>query len=262
MKSIQKLIEIVKKLRAPGGCIWDRKQTLQSLTPHIIEEAYELVHAIKTNNYDHIKEELGDVLLHVVMLSNIAEDKKAFNIEDVAEDVSEKMIRRHPHVFGDTKVKTVDDVLSNWDKIKTKEKAKENQYSLDSVPKHFPALLQAEKIQRVASKIGFDWPDIKGPIKKVFEEIKEIKAEYKKKETNDKHNLKEEFGDLLFSIVNISRKLDINPEEALALSNQKFIKRFTYMEKKAEKTKTPLSTMDLNELDNLWNKAKKEPDSQ
>jgi MazG family protein len=187
-ENISTLIDIVKRLRAPNGCPWDREQTFQSLTPHIIEEAYELVDAIEKESFSDIKEELGDVLLHVVMLSELAAEKNEFSISDVARQVAEKMIRRHPHVFADTKVDSVADVWKNWDAIKKQEKNQNN--LIDAIPKNLPALMQAALIQKRVSRIGFDWADIQGPIDKIYEELNEVQQQIKENK-NDKKRIEE-----------------------------------------------------------------------
>lgn len=252
MGNFEKLIKIVKALRAPNGCPWDKEQTFKTLTPHIIEEAYELVDAIESDSFDHLKEELGDVLLHVVMLSNMAEEQSKFDIYDVAETVTKKMIHRHPHVFGNTTLKSVDDVWKNWEKIKQNEN--KNKSIMASIPNQLPALLHAYKIQKKASRLGFDWPDFEGPIEKIKEEIDELEAEIK---VNNIEKIKNEAGDLLFSLVNILRKCDINPEEALQSTNKTFKSRFQKMEESAKKNKQHFSELPLDQKEQLWNQAKK-----
>jgi MazG family protein len=252
LKSVKKLVGIIKRLRAKDGCPWDREQTFKSLTGYIIEEAYELVEALENGDLSEIKEELGDVLLHVVMLSNMADEEKAFNIEDVAELVSEKMIRRHPHVFGDVKIDTANGVKKNWEKIKQKEGKK---HILDSIPKNLPALMQALQIQRRVERVGFDWPNLDGPTDKIVEEIKETREEFEK-ENPDKEKVTEEFGDILFSMVNLARKMDVDPEKALNVSSRKFIKRFQKVEQKSINQGKNISDMSLGEIDNLWEESK------
>lgn len=242
------LIDIVKQLRGPNGCPWDKEQTYASLCPHVIEEAYELVEALSQNNPENLKEELGDVLLHVVMLSCMAEETNAFTPHDVAQTVADKMISRHPHVFGDVKVHSVDDVWQNWEKIKTQEKP---QGAMASVPNSLPALLQATKIQKRASRLGFDWPDENGPLEKIQEELKEFQT------ADSEANREEEAGDILFAVVNYLRKKDINPEEALRKSNLKFIERFTKMESFLQNQAESFQKKSLDELESLWQRAKK-----
>lgn len=250
---IQRLDEIVKRLRAPDGCPWDKEQTFQSLTPHIIEEAYELVTAMESGNKSDLQEELGDVLLHVVMLSSMAEEEKAFTLNEVARDVSDKMIRRHPHVFGDGEAKTVDDVWKNWDAIKKQEK--QNQGPFESIPKQLPALLQAYKLQKKAARLGFDFPTEEGALEKVQEETQELLYELRENPA-DLAKCEAEFGDLLFSLINIARKLGLNPEEALRHTNEKFRYRFTKMDDMAQNKGAALTDLSLEELDSLWTQSK------
>jgi len=245
------LIQTVKYLRGPNGCAWDKEQTLESLTPHIIEEAYELVDAIESSKSSHIKEELGDALLHVVMLSCIAEEMGLFSLNDVAAYENEKMIRRHPHVFSNAEATTSDDVKKQWESIKKEEN--KHTSAMASIPSKFPALLQAEKIQKRAAEHGFDWHDTEGPIEKIKEEIDELSIEIEKK---DIKKIEEEAGDLLFSIVNLFRKLNIKPESALLSANKKFVSRFKKMEEASKKTTIPLSSLSLQELEKLWENAK------
>lgn len=252
MSSIEELIKIVKTLRSPKGCPWDKEQTLKTLTPYILEEAYELVDAIENGLPEDIKEELGDALLHVVMLSEIAEDENLFTLHDVATHVSNKMIHRHPHVFGKTKVANVDDVWKNWESLKQQEKDP-NLSAMATIPKHLPALLQAHKIQKRAARLGFDWPDQYGSFEKLKEEIGEF-IEAKNTSSEEKE---EEAGDLLFALVNILRKENINPEEVLRKCNQKFISRFNMMEKSAKESNLNFEKLSLNEKEELWIEAKK-----
>ncbi|RAP32273.1 nucleoside triphosphate pyrophosphohydrolase [Candidatus Marinamargulisbacteria bacterium SCGC AG-414-C22] len=249
MPNIDNLIDVVKKLRSKNGCPWDKEQTFNSLVPCVIEEAYELVDALESNQADHICEELGDVLLHIVMLSRIAEEDGLFTFDHVAKIVTEKMIRRHPHVFGDKTAATVDDVWSNWESIKKQEKKSES--IMDDIPK-LPALLESFKIQKKAARVGFDWPKIDGPLEKLSEELTEFKQAF---HNNDKENLEEEAGDLLFTMVNIFRKCGINPEDALRKSNKKFISRFKTMENLS--SFSDFSQLPLNDLEHLWEQAKK-----
>lgn len=255
MSPITELIAVIKALRGPQGCPWDKEQTFQSLTPYIIEEAYELIDAMEAaekGQFSSLKEELGDVLLHVVMLAAMAQEKEQFEFDHVAQTITEKMIRRHPHVFSDTKVNSVDEVWKNWDAIK---KTEHNHPILASVPKHLPALMRAYKIQKKAAKQGFDWPSLEGPLEKLDEEVKEIKAELSSPTVNTSR-LEEEFGDFLFSAVNVARKLGIDPEKALTISNEKFIKRFNHMEKTITAQHSDWAEKSLEELNELWEKAK------
>ena len=219
MKEIANLNDVVKILRGPDGCPWDKEQTFESLTPHIIEEAYELVDAIEKKDYSELKEELGDVLLHIVMIASMAEEKAIFDLNDVAKDVSDKMIRRHPHVFSDKKVNTVEEVWKNWDAIKQNEK--KDTSLLDSIPKKLPSLLRASKIQKRVSKTGFKWAPPTGAVATLNTELEKLK-----KKTGAKDKLLEEAGHMLFSVVSVLRQHNINPEEALQKANQTVISEF------------------------------------
>jgi tetrapyrrole methylase family protein / MazG family protein len=251
LESFQSFTHLIQKLRAPGGCPWDIEQTFQSLKPYIIEEAYELFDALESENPIDLKEELGDVLLHVVMLSNMAEEKKWFTVDDVIKEIHKKMVHRHPHVFGNKKVNSVDDVWKNWDALKEKEK-KTNSI-MDSVPKSLPSLLQAYKIQKRAAKQGFDWDTNEGPLDKLDEEVQEFKEALN---SNNSEHILEEAGDVLFSIVNILRKYKINPEFALKSSNEKFLKRYKTMEKACHTKNISFKKISMDEKEELWKFAK------
>ena len=226
--TLESLTAIMEKLRSDQGCPWDREQTHQSLTRYLIEEAYEVIDAIEQQDPQALAEELGDVLLQIVFHAQIASENGQFTMDDVLKAVCEKMIRRHPHVFADTEINSVEDVLSNWEAIKKREKANQDRKSLlDGIPKHLPALLRAEKIQSKAAKVGFDWNDISGTIAKLEEEIEEFKQAVAAANHGD---MEAEIGDLFFSLVNVCRFLNINPERALNLTTNKFIRRFQYME--------------------------------
>ncbi|MDD5456066.1 MAG: nucleoside triphosphate pyrophosphohydrolase [Candidatus Margulisbacteria bacterium] len=255
----QELTDIVKKLLSPEGCPWDREQTHETLKNYLIEEAYEFVEAVEENDYLKMEEELGDLLFHVVIHSVIAEQNNKFSLQSVAEKISQKMIRRHPHVFGDGKVSSVDEVWKNWDSIKRKEKKEKSDNNkaesmLHNVPKNLPALLRAEKIQKRVARVGFDWADVSKVWNKVHEELQELKDAVKE---DSKEHIREEVGDLLFSVVNLCRKLDIDPEDALQHSNKKFISRFSYLENKFIEKKKDISESSLEEMDFLWNEAKR-----
>jgi ATP diphosphatase len=252
LKSFDEFIETIRALRAPDGCPWDKEQTFKTLTPHIIEEAYEVVDAIQNDAHQDLKEELGDMLLHVVMLSNMAEEESLFNIGDVVQAITDKMINRHPHVFGDKKADSVEEVWDNWEAIKKKEKSGS---PLNSIPMHFPALMQAEKIQKKVARLGFDWPNIEGSIDKLQEEIQEVKEELEAPNPN-KERVEEEVGDMLFSLVNILRKMKLNPEEALANCNKKFIKRFNKAFDLSEKNSETFSDLSLDRMTEYWEEAK------
>jgi len=253
MQSFDRFVAIIAQLRAPGGCPWDIEQTFQSLTPHIIEEAYELSDVMRREDMLGLREELGDVLLHVVMLSGMAAERGWFGVTDVIEDVTEKMIRRHPHVFGTETVNTADDVVTHWDAIKLQEKSL--QASLfDSIPAALPALMKAHKIQKRVSREGFDWPNRDGAFVKLKEELGELEFAV----TQSPSTVEEELGDVLFSVVNVSRHLSILPEEALQKANDKFIKRYLLTQELAGNDGRHWSSMTLEEKEQYWIKAKQE----
>lgn len=247
--NLEKLIEIVKILRSPDGCPWDKEQTHKTLRPNMLEEAYEAVDAIDENDSAHLKEELGDVLLQVVLHAQIADDEKEFNIEDVAGDLNEKLIRRHPHIFGNEIAKTPEEVLINWEKIKKEEK-KERISAMDGLSKSQSALISAQKISKRAVKTGFEWECEEDLYKCIMSEFDEFKQACKK---HDADNMEEELGDILFAVVNLARWNKIDAEQALLLSNKKFVKRFRKMEELKEK---PLNEYSPAEFEELWEKAK------
>ena len=250
-KNLEELIEVIKKLRAPDGCPWDREQTHSSLKPNMLEEAYEAVDAIDENSMPHLKEELGDVLLQVLLHSQIASENGNFNIDDVAKELKEKLIHRHPHVFGDISVKNSDEVKKNWDILKAEEKT-ERKSAMDGLSKSMSALMSAQKISKRAVKTGFEWPNEESLyecIKSEFDEFKQAKI------GKDKTNMEEELGDILFAVVNLARWNKIDAEQALLKSNKKFEMRFRKMEELANK---PLTQYSFEEFDRLWKKAKAE----
>jgi tetrapyrrole methylase family protein / MazG family protein len=262
-KSFDELIAVMTRLRAPGGCPWDREQTYASLSQYLLEEAYETFDAIHeadaTGDVTNLKEELGDLLLQVVFHAAIGAERGEFTIDDVAEGVANKLILRHPHVFGDAKLEHAEDVLDNWDTLKANErkasgkKEKQRESILDEVPVHFPALLEGLKISKKAAKVGFDWVHTEQIFEKVDEEIKELKNAIK---NDDARNIDEEIGDLLFAIVNLARRLDVEPETALKKTNRKFRERFRFIERDLSAQGRSLEESDLDEMDRLWNKAK------
>ena len=251
------LIEIMKRLRAPGGCPWDKEQTFSSLKRYIIEEAYELIEAIENENNANICEEAGDLLLQVVFISIIADERNLFDISSVIDCVSDKLKRRHPHVFADVKLNDKSEVLNSWEKIKSRErKLKQNKHSiLEGIPKMLPSLLKAYRMQERAANVGFDWP--KGAIsivlEKLDEEVSEVKTAIK---TKDKHKIEDEIGDSFFSIVNLCRHLEINPEDALNKASNKFALRFRYIENTISDVGRTWSDYSLEELEALWGLAK------
>ena len=249
-KNLEELIDVVAKLRAPDGCPWDREQTHTSLRPNMLEEAYEAVDAIDENNMAHLREELGDVLLQVLLHSQIASESNKFTLDDVAKELKEKLIHRHPHVFGTAKINNADDVLKTWDKLKSEEKT-ERKSTMDGLSRSQAALISAQKISKRAVKTGFEWPNEESLYDCVMSEIEEFKeAEIEK----DKNHMEEEMGDILFAIVNLARWNKIDAEQALLKANKKFEKRFRKMEDLATK---PLNDYSFEEFDNLWKQAKK-----
>lgn len=258
---LEKLISIMARLRSDQGCPWDREQNHQSLKPCVIEETYEVVEAIDLGRPDKLCEELGDLLLQIVFHARLAEEAGQFKLEDVIEGITEKLIRRHPHVFGDVKVTNVSGVIENWDRIKKSEAPGERKSVLDGVPKDLPALMKAEKLQSKAAKVGFDWGNLEGPLNKVKEEFNEFEELLQPDKTPSPHSsewdrLEEEFGDILFALVNVGRFMKINPELALIRTNQKFAKRFQYIEKEAARAGKNMTEMTLAEMDLLWEQAK------
>ena len=251
--TVKDLEEIVRILRAPGGCPWDIEQTHESIRRNFLEEAYEVVEAIDEKDPDHLKEELGDVLLQVLFHARIEEEQGRFNLDDVADGISQKLIFRHPHVFGTREVSGSGEVLANWEVLKRQEKGQETHTdALDSVARSLPSLWRAEKIQAKARKAGFDWPDISGALDKLDEETAELKQAIA-----DGSNVEEELGDLLFAAVNVSRFLQKDPEVALGKACDKFIDRFRQVEQAAAERGAPMEQMSLTELDKLWDEAKK-----
>jgi len=253
-KDFNDLLEIMDILRGAEGCPWDKEQSHESLKKYLVEECYEVLEAIDEKNDDMLIEELGDVLLQVVFHAKIGKEQGYFNINDVIAGICNKMIHRHPHVFGTETINTSEEVLTTWDKIKRDEKGFETYTEeLKHVGKNLPSLMRAEKVQKKASKIGFDFDKVESAMDKVIEELKEVKDVYK---SNNKAKILEEIGDLFFSVVNVARFLDIEPESALHCTIEKFIKRFDYMEKVSLERGMKLEEMSLNGMDSLWNEAK------
>lgn len=248
---LERLINILETLRSENGCAWDREQTHYSLKKNMIEEAYEAVDAIEDGDSEHLKEELGDVLLQVVLHSQIAKEGNEFTIEDVAKGISDKLVHRHPHVFGDVKVSDTKDILDDWEKLKAEEK-KHRKSAMDGISKAQSALMSAQKISKNAVKKGFEWPSEESLWECFDSEVKEFKEAIAK---NDKENAEEELGDLLFATVNLARWNKIDAEQALLKANRKFMTRFRKMEELATK---PLEEYTFEEYDNLWKQAKKE----
>lgn len=250
MKDLEAIVSI---LRSPGGCPWDREQTHASLRRGLMEESCEVIEAINEESPAHLQEELGDVLLQVVFHADIEKDAGRFDLEDVADGICKKLIFRHPHVFGDVAVSGTDEVLSNWEDLKRKEKSQETYTdTLNAVAKSLPALWRAEKVQKKAKKAGFDWPDVQGAMDKLSEELTELQEA-----VAEGTNVEEELGDLLFAAVNVSRFLQADPEEVLNSATGKFISRFAKVEDLAKAQGQDMAQMSLSELDKLWEAAKR-----
>ena len=265
-KSFDELIAVMARLRAPGGCPWDHEQTYASLAQYLLEEAYETFDAIQeadqTGDTTNLREELGDLLLQVIFHSTIGAERGDFTVDDVAAGVTQKLILRHPHVFGDAKFARAEDVLDNWDQLKTDERKasgkveKSRESILDEVPVHFPALLEGLKLTRKAAKVGFDWENVGQIFDKLDEETAELKSAI---ESGEKDKIAEEIGDLLFVVQNLARHLDVEPETALKKTNRKFRQRFKFVEDETKRNGKTLDESSLAEMDNLWNKAKTRP---
>ena len=250
LEAFGRMLDVLDELRVK--CPWDAKQTNESLRPNTIEETFELAEALSKNDVADIRKELGDVLLHIAFYSKIAQEKKQFDIADVCNSLCDKLIFRHPHVFGNVKVDSTDQVLENWEQIKLKEKGG-NKTVLGGVPSALPALIKAYRIQEKVRNVGFDWEEPSQVWDKVEEEINEVKAEIK---NDDKDKIEAEFGDLLFAVINAARQYGVNPENALERTNKKFINRFNYLEEKCKSKGLNLKDMSLAEMDLIWEEAK------
>ncbi len=244
------LVDIIAKLRSPDGCPWDRKQTHTSMRENLLEECYEVLEALDKGDSAKLCEELGDLLMQIVMHVQIATEAGEFELGDVVRSISAKLIRRHPHVFGSLKVKDADEVLLNWEALKKKERAKDTSM-LDNVPKHMPSLAYSQEIQRRVARVGFDWEDVNGVIDKLAEEV----GEFKQTESEEEREV--EFGDLLFTLANIARRLKIDLEAALRQANRRFYQRFTYMEKVCRERGLNFAELSFDEQNALWEEAKK-----
>ncbi|SNR62747.1 nucleoside triphosphate pyrophosphohydrolase [Desulfurobacterium atlanticum] len=255
MYTFEDLVKIMEKLRSDDGCPWDREQTHESLLPYLLEETYEFIDSVKSKDFKNMKEELGDILLQVVFHSQIAKEHSKFTIDEVVDEICRKLIFRHPHVFGERKdINSSEDVLKNWDEFK-KAEGKHGDSILDGVPKSMPPIERALKLQKKAAKVGFDWKRKEQVMEKVEEEWNELKEAVK---SENREKIEEELGDLLFAIVNLSRFLNVDPAIALHRTNQKFVKRFKEMERKAKIEGSSLEKMNLEEMDKLWESVKKE----
>ena len=250
IEAFGRLVDVLDRLRAE--CPWDKKQTNESLRPNTIEEKFELADALLKNDKENICEELGDVLMHMIFYSKIGEEKEDFDIADVCNREADKLIFRHPHIYGDSTAETSDDVLKNWEQIKLKENGGKKRV-LSGVPDSLPSLIKAYRVQDKARNVGFDWADRKDVWKKVHEELNELEAEL---EREDKDRSTRELGDFLFSVINAARLYKLNPDNALEYTNQKFIRRFNYIEEHSIRVGKPLTEMSLEEMDKLWEEAK------
>src|SRR5712691_3209667 len=252
-RSFDELVALMTRLRGPGGCPWDRKQTLASLKPFIVEEAYEVVDAIDRNDRRALAEELGDFLLQAVFVAEITREEGSFDIYDVITSIHDKLVRRHPHVFGNVEARDAEQVLVNWEKLKNEERKAENKSVLAGVPQSLPALLKASRLTEKAARVGFDWRRAEDVFAKIDEEVEELREAVAEKEQQKIHD---EIGDLLFSIANIARKLDINAAEALQSANRKFTRRFEAMERSVRAEGRNLDQLTLEQMDALWDQAK------
>ncbi len=248
----EKLVGIMTVLRGEKGCPWDREQTRESLKPFLVEETYEVLEAIDEGNPEKIREELGDLLFQIIFHCQLAKERREFDVNDVVRKISEKMIGRHPHVFGDATYETPEDVMKQWEERK-KEEGKGRESILEGVPRELPSLLKAHRIQTRASRVGFDWERVEDVVEKLDEELKEFRDALEKK---DQQGIEDELGDVFFVLVNISRFVGVNPEDALRKTISKFISRFRYIEMKSAESGKSLSGMSLEEMDALWNEAK------
>ena len=249
-----KLVQVVAALRSENGCPWDLAQTHETLKPDLIEEAYEVIEAIDGKDSHKLPEELGDLLMQVMLHSQIAKDAGAFTINEVIQSITDKLVRRHPHVFGGINVRNTDEVLKNWEEIKRSEAGYEDRHSvLDGIPRHLPSLMRAQTIQRKAARVGFDWDSVSDVLPKLEEEIQELKSSVT---AADEKAIEIEIGDLLFSIVNLCRFLEVEAEEALRKSNRKFINRFQHVETEIERRGQTFKDYDLEGLDAIWEEAK------
>ena len=254
----RKLCEIVAKLRAPGGCPWDREQTHESLLPALIEEAYEVAEAADAKNDAHFREELGDLLLLVVMHAEIAQESGRFDIDNVLQEISDKLVRRHPHVFGTSDARDSGAVLKQWEAIKREEKKADSHY-LATLPKALPARMRAQKAQSKAARVNFDWTEVRDVIAKVEEEVREMKDAIA---SQDRGTIEEEIGDVLFAVVNLARKCKIDAESALQKATNKFRARFNRVEDELRRQGKRLGDVDLSEMDAIWNEIKQTPNAE
>lgn len=252
-RSFDDLVVLMTRLRAPGGCPWDREQTLGSLKAFIIEESYEVVDAIDREDRAALLEEVGDLLLQAVFITEITRESGEFDVYDSITAIHDKLVRRHPHVFGDVEAKDADQVLTNWEKLKSEERKAENKSVLSGVPQAMPALLKASRLTEKAARVGFDWRRTDDVFHKIDEELAELREAV---DGGESENIHEEIGDLLFTIANIARKVNVNPEEALQSTNRKFMRRFESMESRVREQDRNIDELTLEEMDALWDAAK------
>ena len=254
LDSFKKLYDIIKKLRSPGGCPWDREQSPMSIRGNLLEETLECIDAIEDSDDEHVKEELGDIYLLATMIGYMYEEKGSFHIADILNDINEKLIRRHPHVFADVQVSGSEEVLKNWEHIKRNVENPEHRSVMESIPGGLHPLEKAYKLQKKAAKYGFDWKDLEGVYEKIDSEIQECRSAG---DLGDQEELEGELGDLLFSVINLCRYLSVDPALALHRTNKKFLKRFSYLEDGMESAGKKLSAEHLDLMDSLWEEAKK-----
>jgi tetrapyrrole methylase family protein / MazG family protein len=252
-KELDRFIDIVARLRAPGGCPWDREQTHQSLRSCLLDETYEFLEAAEENDDIKMREELGDLLLQVVLHAQMASEENKYTLENVAAGISEKLVRRHPHVFGTTTVASTDEVLHNWEKIKKEEKRHSRKYVVDDIPEAMPALFRAEKMQRRVARVGFDWTDVKPVLEKVVEEFNEFKEALA---GGNHEHAEEELGDIMFALVNVGRHYDICAEDALRATTHKFARRFRYIEDRFAESGQDIHKATLEQMDKYWEESK------
>jgi tetrapyrrole methylase family protein / MazG family protein len=252
-RTFDDLVKLMTRLRGPDGCPWDRKQTLPDLKPYVIEEAYEVVDAIDQDDRRALAEELGDLLLQAVFIAEMTREEGTFDIYDSITAIHDKLVRRHPHVFGDVEANDAEQVLVNWEKLKQDERKAENKSVLSGVPQSMPALLKASRLTEKAARVGFDWRRTEDVFDKIDEEVAELREAVA---TGDNSHIHEEIGDLLFTVANIARKVNVNPEEALQSTNRKFMSRFASMESRVRERDQNLDQLELEEMDKLWDEAK------
>jgi tetrapyrrole methylase family protein/MazG family protein len=253
-KGFARLMELMRRLRGPGGCPWDAEQSHESLKRYLIEETYEVIEAIDKNDPQHLKEELGDLLLQPVFHAVIAEEAGNFTMDEVLEAINDKLVRRHPHVFGEQTVKSAGEQVENWERIKKAEKGEERRSALSGVPPHMPALMKAEKITEKAARVGFDWEHVDQVFAKVLEELHELEETMIE---GDQARIEAELGDLLFAIVNLGRFLSVNPEQALGKTIARFVQRFAYVEETLHAAGNHMKDATLDQMNLLWEEAKK-----